>query len=47
VAILINMTGTPKSESGLVQDPSEHLFSIPILGSDPANYADIAARAEE
>jgi exodeoxyribonuclease-5 len=47
VVIPINMTGTPKSESGLVQDRSKNLFSIPILGNVPADYAGIAARAEE
>jgi len=47
VVIPVNMTGTPKSESGLVQDRSKNLFSIPILGNVSADYADIAARAEE
>ncbi len=47
VVIPINMTGTPKSESGLVQDRSKNLFSIPILGNVPVDYAGIAARAEE
>jgi len=46
VVIPINMTGTPKSESGLVQDRSKNLFSIPILGNCPADYAGIEARAE-
>ncbi|MEH6952557.1 UvrD-helicase domain-containing protein [Nitrobacter sp. NHB1] len=47
VVIPINMTGKPKSESGLVQDRSKNLFSIPILGNCPADYAGIEARAEE
>ena len=47
IVIPINMTGTPKSESGLVQDRSKSLFSIPILGNCPADYAGIEARAEE
>ena len=45
VVIPINMTGTPKSESGLVQDRSKNLFSIPILGNCPADYAGTEARA--
>jgi ATP-dependent exoDNAse (exonuclease V) beta subunit len=47
VVIPINMTGTPKAESGLVQDRSKNLFSIPILGVCPAEHADIEARADE
>jgi ATP-dependent exoDNAse (exonuclease V) beta subunit len=47
VVIPINMTGTPKSESGLVQDRSKNLFSIPILGNVPGDYSGIATRAEE
>jgi ATP-dependent exoDNAse (exonuclease V) beta subunit len=47
VVIPINMTGTPKAESGLVQDRSKNLFSMPILGVCPADHADIEARADE
>ncbi|WP_409192023.1 UvrD-helicase domain-containing protein [Bradyrhizobium sp. RDM4] len=47
VVIPINMTGAPKADSGLVQDRSKHLFSIPIFGACPTGYADIEARAEE
>jgi ATP-dependent exoDNAse (exonuclease V) beta subunit len=47
VVIPVNMTGTPKSESGLVQDRSKNLFSIPIFDNCPADYAGIEARAEE
>lgn len=41
------MTGTAKAESGLVQDRSKNLFSIPILGVCAADHADIEARADE
>lgn len=43
------MTGTPKAESGLVQNRSKNLFSIPIpiLGVCAADHADIEARADE
>lgn len=47
VVIPINMTGAPKAESGLVQDRSKNLFSIPILGVCPADHAAIEARADE
>lgn len=47
VVIPVNMTGTPKAESGLVQDRSKNLFSIPILGVCPTDHADIEARADE
>jgi ATP-dependent exoDNAse (exonuclease V) beta subunit len=47
VVIPINMTGAPKADSGLVQDRSKHLFSVPIFGACPAGHADIEARADE
>ncbi|TCU63740.1 ATP-dependent exoDNAse (exonuclease V) beta subunit [Bradyrhizobium sp. R2.2-H] len=47
IVIPINMTGTPKAESGLVQDRSKNLFSIPILGVCPADHGDLEARADE
>lgn len=47
VVIPINMTGTPKAESSLVQDRSKNLFSIPVLGVCPVDHADIEARANE
>ncbi|WP_035678816.1 UvrD-helicase domain-containing protein [Bradyrhizobium liaoningense] len=47
VVIPINMTGAPKADSGLVQDRSKHLFSIPIFGACPTSHTDIEARAEE
>lgn len=47
IVIPVNMTGTAKAESGLVQDRSKNLFSIPILGVCAADHADIEARADE
>jgi len=41
VVIPINMTGAPKAESGLMHDRRSEQFSIPVLGVEPANYADI------
>jgi exodeoxyribonuclease-5 len=41
VVIPINMTGAPKSESGLMHDRRSNEFSIPILDIDPAGYAAI------
>ena len=41
VVIPINMTGVPKSESGLMHDRRSGEFSIPILGIEPAGYVAI------
>jgi len=39
VVIPVNMTGSPKSESGLMQDRRSGEFSIPVLGVEPSGYA--------
>ena len=39
--IPINMTGTPKTETGLMHDRRSDEFAIPILGIEPAGYAAI------
>jgi ATP-dependent exoDNAse (exonuclease V) beta subunit len=39
VVIPVNMTGAPKSESGLMHDRRSGEFSIPVLGIEPAGYA--------
>jgi ATP-dependent exoDNAse (exonuclease V) beta subunit len=41
IVIPINMTGTPKSESGLMHDRRSGEFSVPVLGIEPADYAPI------
>ena len=41
VVIPINMTGVPKSESGLMHDRRSGEFSIPVLDIEPADYAAI------
>jgi ATP-dependent exoDNAse (exonuclease V) beta subunit len=38
VVIPINMTGTPKSESGLMHDRRSGEFSIPVLNIEPHGY---------
>ena len=43
IVIPINMTGSPKTESGLMHDRRSNRFSIPIFGIEPADYADIKA----
>ena len=40
IVIPINMTGAPKAESGLMHDRRADLFSIPVFGIEPADYAD-------
>ena len=35
------MTGSPKTESGLMHDRRSNRFSIPIFGIEPADYADV------
>jgi ATP-dependent exoDNAse (exonuclease V) beta subunit len=39
IVIPINMTGSPKSESGLMHDRKTGEFSIPVLNIEPAGYA--------
>jgi ATP-dependent exoDNAse (exonuclease V) beta subunit len=41
IVIPINMTGTPKSESGLMHDRRSGEFSIPVLDIEPAGYGAI------
>lgn len=41
VVVPINMTGVPKSESGLMHDRRSGEFSIPVLDIEPADYAAI------
>lgn len=38
VVIPINMTGTPKPESGLTYDRRSHEFALPVLDIDPPGY---------
>jgi len=47
IVIPINMTGRPKSDSGLMHDRRADLFSTPVLGVAPADYADIQNRNAE
>ncbi|WP_174513164.1 UvrD-helicase domain-containing protein [Methylocella tundrae] len=47
IVIPINMTGRPKSDSGLMHDRRADLFSIPVLGIAPEDYADIQDRNAE
>jgi ATP-dependent exoDNAse (exonuclease V) beta subunit len=41
VVIPINMTGAPKSETGLMHDRRSGEFSTPVLGIEPAGYAQL------
>jgi ATP-dependent exoDNAse (exonuclease V) beta subunit len=41
IVIPINMTGAAKSESGLMHDRRSDLFSIPVLGIEPPDYANM------
>jgi ATP-dependent exoDNAse (exonuclease V) beta subunit len=41
VVIPINMTGAPKSETGLMHDRRTGEFSSPVLGIEPAGYAQL------
>ena len=43
IVIPINMTGSPKAESGLMHDRRSKQFSIPIFGIEAADYVDIKA----
>ena len=46
IVIPINMTGTPQSESALVQDRRSNRFSVPVLGVEPTGYADLRSWSE-
>ena len=41
IVIPINMTGSPKGESGLMHDRRSGRFSIPVFGVEPADYEGI------
>ncbi|MCK1415335.1 UvrD-helicase domain-containing protein [Bradyrhizobium sp. CW4] len=41
VVIPINMTGAPKSETGIMHDRRSGEFSAPVLGIEPAGYAQL------
>jgi len=41
VVIPINMTGSPKSDSGLMHDRQSGEFSVPVLNIEPTGYAAI------
>ena len=43
IVIPINMTGSPKTESGLMHDRRSDRFSIPVFGIEPSDYKDIKA----
>ncbi len=47
VVIPINMTGSPKAESGLMHDRRSKRFSVPVVGVEPPDYAAIKARNAE
>ena len=47
VVVPINMTGTPRSESGLMQDRRSNAFSIPMLGVEPTGYEVIKSWNEQ
>jgi exodeoxyribonuclease-5 len=44
IVIPINMTGVPKTETGLMHDRRSNKFAIPILGIEPPGYAAIRSR---
>lgn len=46
VVVPINMTGAPKSESGLMHDRRTGEFSIPVLNIEPAGYTAIKSWSE-
>jgi hypothetical protein len=43
----INMTGTPQSESALVQNRRSYRFSVPVLGVEPTAYAALRSWSEQ
>ena len=47
IVMPINMTGAPKSETGLAHDRRSNSFSIPVLGVAPTGHEAIAARNEQ
>ena len=47
IVIPINMTGTPQSESALVQDRRSNRFSVPVLGVEPTAYAALRSWSEQ
>ncbi|WP_035722824.1 UvrD-helicase domain-containing protein [Bradyrhizobium sp. ARR65] len=47
IVIPINMSGAPKSETGLMHDRRSGEFSIPVLGIEPASYAQLKSWNEQ
>jgi ATP-dependent exoDNAse (exonuclease V) beta subunit len=47
VVIPINMTGTPRAESGVIQDRRRNVFSIPMLGVSPAGYGELRGLSDQ
>ena len=47
VVIPINMTGTPRTESGVMQERRSNVFSIPVLGVEPAGYPELRRHNDE
>jgi exodeoxyribonuclease-5 len=47
IVIPINMTGTPKSETGLAHDRRSNMFSIPVIGIAPAGHDAVASWNEQ
>src|SRR5580704_10478628 len=46
IVIPINMTGTPQSETALVQDRRTNRFSVPVLGVEPTAYTTLRSWSE-
>ena len=46
IVIPINMTGTPQSESTLVQDRRSNSFSVPVLSVESSGYANLRSWSE-
>ncbi|MCK1566618.1 UvrD-helicase domain-containing protein [Bradyrhizobium sp. 173] len=46
VVIPVNMTGTPRVETGLMHDRQAGVFSAPVLGIEPAGYAKLKSMNE-
>ena len=47
IVIPINMTGAPKSETGVAHDRRSDRFSIPVFGVEPAGHAAVATWNEQ
>ena len=47
IVIPVNMTGSPRTESGLMQDRRTNSFSVPILGKEPLGHAAIKSWNEQ